>query len=194
MYHLGSDGDPAARLINIQTTNPLNPITANRFGVCRPRSTAQGNVDTRLQLVERKRLGEEIVRSEVKANRRIVFPLRRATDDHWHVATSFEVCAQHQPITVGQDEVQHDHVGTQLSDCCFGLAPPIDVPDGIASVAQRIGQHCSQAKIVLDEQNLGRRPLCDHDALPRRVELQYACRLALARFFARLQPRRRSAC
>ena len=80
----------------------------------------------RPELLDRERLGDEVVRAQLAPERAVLSPLGCATDDDRHRGFCPEVGAEDQPMVVWEHEVENDGVGPDLVE---GVIP--DVPHDI---------------------------------------------------------------
>ena len=70
----------------------------------------QQHLDASQQVVDVEWLGDEVVGPELEAQELVTSALGAATDEDGHVGHLFEDAAQHQPVLVGQDQVEDDQV------------------------------------------------------------------------------------
>ena len=122
------------------------------------------------QVVHVEGLGDEVVGAELQAQECVAPSLRGAADEDGHVGHRLEHAAQHQPVLVGQHQVENDQVGLVLLDLpASGGARPGD-QHFVAGRLEDVGQHEGDGRVVLDQE--------DGDVADWRIEVQIAERIA----------------
>ena len=74
----------------------------------------QQHLDPGEQVVDVERLGDEVVGAELEAEEGVAAALRAAAHEDRHVGHVLEDAAQHQPVLVGQHQIENDQVGLVL--------------------------------------------------------------------------------
>ena len=83
----------------------------------------QHGFDTRFELIDVERLGDEVVSAELQTEDGIALLRRGAADDDRHVGDRFEARTQHEPVDVGQHQIENDQIGPGLLEQVFASAP-----------------------------------------------------------------------
>jgi hypothetical protein len=116
---------------------------------------AQHGLDARLELVDVERLGDEVVRAKLEAEHPVAGLIARAADDDGGRRARLEIAAQHQPVGVGQHQVEDDQIGLHLVEEALGLSRGRRLPRAVTRTLQHLRERKRDGRIVLHEQDAG---------------------------------------
>jgi len=112
------------------------------------------------ELVDRKRLRQEVVGTQLETQHSVVFALGRATDDDRRRRTCLQFAAQNQAVPIWEHEVGNDEVGSAMIEQYLDFRGVGRVPHTVPSSRQRVRQHGCERGVVLDKQDVRQMRSC----------------------------------
>jgi hypothetical protein len=119
---------------------------------------AQQHLDAREQVVHVEWLGDEIVRAQLQRQELVASPLSPGANEDRALDHLFEHTAQHQPVLVGQDEVENDQAGLDLLGQGARDSAGRRLAHDVAARLEHIGQHVRDGGVVFDEEDRRAQP------------------------------------
>ena len=114
----------------------------------------QQPAQSRDQLLEAERLGHVVVGARGQAGDPVHDRIACGEEQRGRVGIGFAHPLQNpQPVDVGEHDVEDQHVGADLFELGYGLAPVVGGFDDPAFVMQRHLHQVGQRRLVVDQQN-----------------------------------------
>ena len=105
------------RMVDQQIADANRPLLHGPVrGLLLLRSAAQQDFDAGQQVVDVKRLGDEVVGAELQTEKRVAAALCAAANQDRHIGNVLQNATQHQPVLVWQDQVENDELRPHLFD------------------------------------------------------------------------------
>lgn len=131
------------------------PVLGGSWWLCRRRArVGEERVNGGHELAQRERLGQEHVGPGPKGGIPVLGIGPCADDDHAAVPTPrAEMTAHLDPAGMGNDDIEHDHVGALAEDGPQGLVPRGSTVTLVTVVLQCSDEEAEQVGLVLDHQH-----------------------------------------
>ena len=125
---------------------------AHQWGGTCMTTTRQGAYP-RLQLIQRERLGEVVVRAKIETTHAILNAVQGSENQHWHLGFAHTQSLQDfQPAHLGQAEIQDNQIKLAICGRPISVLASIDAIHGVPGVAQRVRQCRSQTCVILRDE------------------------------------------